>query len=261
MAHMAKAVAVVVVVAICIPASIAHFHVLMPQKVDVQPRSTAQVTYWVGHPFEHILADAGKPAEFFAVSPEGQRQNLLADLMPTKMKGQEGKEFAAWQATVNAVERGDYIIGLIGQPTVEEGGAHQAIVKTTLHARVQKGWDRPLNLPAEFVPLTRPYGLRKNMVFQVQLLKAGKPVPGATVELEMYNEQPVPEDQLPAEEYITHAVKTDANGIATFSLLQAGWWGITAEVEGAATNRNGKSMPLVYHPTYWVFVGAPEQGD
>lgn len=241
--------------------ALAHFHVLMPQKVDVPPRSAGQVTYWVGHPFEHILADAPKPERFFAVSPQGQRQDLLADAKQTKLKGQEGKEFVAWQASVKTPERGDYIIGLLGKPIIEDGAAHQSVVKTILHARVQQGWDRALGLPAEFVPLTRPYGLRTNMVFQVQLLKDGKPVPGTAVEFEKYNDQPMPEDQLPAEEFITHVVKTDPNGVATISLPEAGWWGIAAEVEGGTVEIDGKQHPVVYHATYWVFVGAPQQGD
>ncbi len=239
----------------------AHFSVLMPEKVSVAPRGSVAVDYWVGHPYEHILANAAKPAELFAVAPGGDRQDLLAGVEQVGMKGQDDKTFTAWRAKLKADQRGDYTLVAVSQPTVEDGRAHRAIVKAVVHARVQGDWDRNVGLPAEFVPLTRPYGLRPGMAFQVRLLKNGQPLAGATVEFERYNPQPVAESDLPAEEYITYAVKTGPDGIATMSFPQVGWWGITSEVDAGAIEIDGKQAPLSYHPTYWLLVDEPRRAE
>ena len=54
-------------------------------------------------------------------------------------------------------------------------------------------------------------------------------------------------------------VKTDPNGVATFALPEAGWWGIAAEVEGGRLEVNGQSLPAVYRATYWVNVARSER--
>lgn len=48
----------------------------------------------------------------------------------------------------------------------------------------EQGWDQPIGLPVEIVPLTRPYGGWAGSVFQGQVLADGKPVPAAEVEME-----------------------------------------------------------------------------
>ena len=249
------------VLAVGLPAARAHFHVLMPQNVNVPPRGTAEITYWVGHPFEHMLTNASRPAQFFAVSPDGERQDLMPAAKESGIKGQEGKSFAAWRTSLKAAQRGDYVLAVVSQPVVEGGTAHQAFIKTVLHAKAQKGWDRVLNLPAEMVPLTRPYGLSPGTLFQVQVLKDGKPVAGAMVEIERCNEQPLPESQVPADEFVTRVVKTDPNGIATLNLPEVGWWGISAEIDGGSTESDGKQIPSVRHATYWVFVSGSSHSD
>lgn len=253
--------AILIVLAVGLSVAQAHFCVLMPREVNVQPRSSTEVTYWVGHPFEHMLSNAARPAQCFAVSSEGDRQDLLPALQERSLKAQEDKSFSTWRTVVKTLQRGDYTLVAISQPAIDDGVVHQAFVKTVLHAKVQKGWDRVLNLPAELVPLTRPYGLLPGTIFQVQVLKEGKPAAGVMVEFEKYNEQPVPADKVPADEYVTHVVKTDPNGIATTNLPEAGWWGILAALDGGTVEAEGKRMSSVRNATYWVRVDAAPQQD
>jgi cobalt/nickel transport protein len=119
-----------------------------------------------------------------------------------------------------------------------------------LHVRTQNGWDNAVGGGQELVPLTRPYGLRAGAVFQA-LLRGPGPA-GALVEVERYN--PSPPKDLPPDEHITRAVKTDPNGVATVTLPDPGWWAITAVRDGGTRERDGKNYPVKARCTFWVHV-------
>jgi cobalt/nickel transport protein len=125
-------------------------------------------------------------------------------------------------------------------------------VKVVLHVQAQKSWDAVVGQGFEMAPLTRPYGLQPGMVFQAQALLDGKPAPRALVEIERYNA--TPPKQLPADEHITRSVRTDPNGVATCTLTEAGWWGITAQRDGGQRERNGKKYPVKQRATLWIYV-------
>src|SRR5205085_8889242 len=100
---------------------------------------------------------------------------------------------------------------------------------TVLHVQAQKGWDAGGD-GFQLLPLTRPYGLAPGTAFQARASFADKPVAGALVEIERYNAaRPA---KLPADEHITRATKTDPNGVVTCTLLEPGWWCITAARDG-----------------------------
>ena len=90
----------------------------------------------------------------------------------------------------------------------------------------EEGWDEPAGLKTEIVPLTRPFGNYAGNVFQGQVLLNGKPVPGADVEVELYNKDK--KYEAPNEYMVTQVVKADANGVFTYAVPVAGWWGFAA---------------------------------
>jgi hypothetical protein len=94
------------------------------------------------------------------------------------------------------------------------------------------------------------------MVFQAQIKEstaAGKSdFSGLSVEIERYNEKRPAE--LPPDEQITRTAKTDPNGVVTCTLPDPGWWCITAQRGGGMRERDGKSFPVKYRATHWVFV-------
>ena len=104
----------------------------------------------------------------------------------------------------------------------------------------------------ELTPLTRPYGLQPGMVFQVQVLDAGKPVPGAMAEVELYHAATPKE--LPPDEQMTRAIKSDPNGVLTCTLTESGWWCITAQRDQGIRERDGKNYPVIQRTTFWMYV-------
>ncbi len=76
------------------------------------------------------------------------------------------------------------------------------------------------------------------------------------VEVERYN--PSPPANLPPDEHITRTTKTDPAGIVTVSLMEPGWWGLTAARNGGKKEHDGKSFPIRERVTLWVFVDDPK---
>src|SRR5690242_4708258 len=79
-----------------------------------------------------------------------------------------------------------------------------------------------------------------------------QPVAGALVEVERYNATAPKE--LPPDEQVTRAVKTDPNGVATCTLTEAGWWAVTTQYATALREHEGKKYPVKRRATMWVFV-------
>jgi cobalt/nickel transport protein len=100
-----------------------------------------------------------------------------------------------------------------------------------------EGWDKPLGLKTEIVPLVRPGGLYAGNSFQGQVLLDGKPVPHSEVEIEWYP-GPSRRGQAPVESLITQTVRADAAGVFTYTAPREGWWGF------AALNEAEKGLPF-----------------
>jgi uncharacterized GH25 family protein len=131
--------------------------------------------------------------------------------------------------------------------------------RLVIHVDTQKGWDQGLGESRELsiAPLTRPYGLRPGMVFQVRVRAAGAGITTShLVEIERYNA--TAPKALPPDEHITFAVKTDSGGVATCTLPDPGWWAVTAirkfgpKQEPATKDHDGKEYPVVDRATLWV---------
>ena len=111
--------------------------------------------------------------------------------------------------------------------------------------------DAPLGLKTEIVPLTRPFGNYAGNVFQGQVLVDGKPAPGCMVEVETYNQDGriKPVDDY----YVTQVVKADPQGIFTFVVPAAGWWGFAALNTAADTmDYQGKAKDVELGAVLWV---------
>jgi cobalt/nickel transport protein len=250
------------------PLGQAHYSMLLPEATSGKRGEAMTFTYQWGHPFEHQLFDAPAPERVLVVDPDGKKTDLTKQLQPIKVPGDEGKQVTAYQFRFTPERRGDHLVILITAPVWldEEKRFVQDTVKMVFHVQTQNGWyalarATPSGNFVELVPLTRPYGLQAGMVFQAQVVtnppaelsrRDWVPVPGAQVEVERYHAATPKE--LPPDEHITRTVRTDPNGVATCTLPEAGWWALTVPHRSALRERQGKTFPVQYRSTLWVFV-------
>jgi cobalt/nickel transport protein len=237
----------------------AHFNMVLPQTASAKKGEALTFTYQWGHPFEHQLFDAPQPLSLIVLAPDGKKTVLTDKLEKTPHKA-GSKEVTTYQFHYKPEQRGDYVF-LLWTPPIwmeEDEEFLQDTVKVVLHVQAQKGWDAADRQDFEFVPLTRPYGLRPGMVFQAQI-EAAEKERSALVEIERYN--PAPPAKLPPDEHITRTVKTDRNGVATATLTEPGWWCLTAARTRDTRVRDGKSYPVRQRCTLWVYVDEPARGE
>lgn len=119
------------------------------------------------------------------------------------------------------------------------------------------GWDEPLGLKTEIVPLLRPFGNYVGNAFVGRVLLNGKPVPGAEVEVELYNKDRF---KLPTEYHEAQLIRADDNGVFTFSCPQPGWWGFAAlnsgdfTIPAASGPDKGKAKGVELGAIFWTYM-------
>jgi cobalt/nickel transport protein len=236
----------------------AHYNMLLPDKHSIKKGEEVTFTYQWGHPFEHQLFDAPKPAGVYVLSPDGKKTDLTKKLEEAKVPAGDKKDVTVYRFRFTPGERGDYVFALQTPPIwmEEEQEFLQDSVRVVLHVQAQKEWDADAGQELELAPLTRPYGLLAGMVFQAQAREhsqpPGKPVAGLLVEIERYNV--APSKELPPDEQITRAAKTDPNGVVTCTLTDPGWWCVAAQRQAAKKDRDGKAYPVRQRAIHWVYV-------
>ena len=172
---------------------------------------------------EMVGMPLAKPKSF-TVHVDGKAQDLVPSLAPAKILDHE-----AWKAQYTVKRPGVYWFAMEPVPYWEPAEDCYIIhyTKTVVAAfGEEEGWDRPLGLKTEIVPLTRPFGNYAGNVFSGQVLRDGKPLAGAMVEVEYYNRNHA--YTAPNTHLVTQVVKADANGVFVFGVPFAGWWGFAA---------------------------------
>lgn len=235
--------------------ALAHFQMIIPSDDMVKQGEGRSVDldlrFW--HPFEGIGMAMDKPVSFGVLAGD-KRQDLLATLKAAKSKDLEGNSFATYQTKYNFKSPGDYIFYVEPKPYWEPAEESFIVHYTKVIVNafgMEEGWDKEVGLKTEIVPLTRPYGLWSNNVFQGVVKVNGKPVPYSTVEVEYYNQSGAIKP--PADPMITQVVKADANGVFTYAMPKAGWWGFAALNEDSKKMKHeGKEYPVEIGAVLWV---------
>jgi len=223
-----------VVLVVTAPA-LAHFGAIIPSDDIVTQDDTRILNLQVKfiHPLEMHYMEMAKPKRFGVVHG-GKNTDLLDTLKADRGKSPDQTErFTFWTAGYQIRRPGDYTFYV--EPTPYWEPAEDCFIvhytKVCVNAfGLEKGWDEPVGLEIEIIPLTRPYGLWTGNLFTGQVLLNGKAVPFAEVEIEYLNESPgnvnivIP----PADPYVTQVVKADANGVFGYAMPRAGWWGFAA---------------------------------
>ncbi|WP_210395962.1 DUF4198 domain-containing protein [Motiliproteus sediminis] len=234
------------------PSAQAHFQELIPSSDVLSARDSRRIelTLTFTHPMAGGPAMAmGTPQRFGVLGPQGD-QNLLDTLQPQMVDGQN-----AYRASYPVTRPGNYLFYLEPAPYWEPGEGKMIIHYTKVIVDAydyQQGWQRDAGMPVEIEPLTRPFGLWSGNLFQGIVKQQGQPVPFAEVEVEWRNDGSLTP---PNDSYLTQVIRADANGVFSYVMPRAGWWGFAAlvEAEQPMVNPAGKPVPVELGGLIWVY--------
>ena len=233
----------------------AHFQMLIPS--DDMVSSPAErhlildIKFW--HPFEGHGMSMDTPVRF-GVHFAGKNIDLRKKLRPHQFMDAGGKNRQGFIAEYDITKPGDYIFYLEPKPYWEPAEERYIVHYTKVIVNafgLEKGWDDEVGLKTEIVPLTRPYGLYTDNVFQGIVKLDGRPAPFSKVEVEYYNQNGTL--KAPDVPLITQVIKTDANGVFTYAMPKAGWWGFAAlHQDKKMMEHDGKKYPVELGALMWV---------
>ena len=203
----------------------AHFGMVIPSDNMVMQADdrTIALNLSFSHPMEMVGMELVKP-KVFSVRANGQLQDLLPQLQPTKVM-----DHAAWKAAYPIKRPGVYMFVMEPQPYWEPAEDCYIIHYTKTVATAfgdDEGWDEEVGLATEIVPLSKPYGLYAGNLFQGIVKLGGKPVPYAEVEVEYFNQDN--RAVAPTDYMVTQTIKADQNGVFSYAVPKDGWWGFAA---------------------------------
>ena len=113
-----------------------------------------------------------------------------------------------------------------------------------------EGWTTPVGLPVEIEPLSRPTGLWTGNLFTGLVRVDGKPAPFVDVEVEWVADGSV---NVPNDAFVTQVIRTDPNGVFSYAMPRAGWWGFAALVDGPAVpGPDGRPAASEWGGLIWV---------
>jgi len=228
----------------------AHFQLIYSPQANLEKPGAVPLKLIFWHPMENGHAmDMGTPEELFFVF-KGEKIDLKESLAPFTFHAAHN-EAAAFDATLPVRRNGDYVVGLVPAPYYEESEDIyiQQITKAYFNkGGIPTGWEEPVGLPTEIVPLNKPTNVIAGSTFTGQLLSNGEPVAGAEIEIEYIAAEPDIETNTPGEATVAAmpggavVAITDANGLFTFGIPRAGYWGFAALGSGPETEHEGKEL-------------------
>ena len=230
-------------------AALAHFQEILPS-ADVLPEGgPVTVDLVFTHPMEGGPAmDMARPKRVGVKTAAG-----VTDLLP-KIASETVNGKQAWRLAYEFKAPGGALFFVEPQPYWEPAEnkyiIHYAKVFVDGFASGE-GWDTKVGLPVEIEPLVRPTGLWTGNLFRGLVRKDGKPVPFAEVEVEYVNDGTV---KAPNEAFITQVIKADQNGVFSYAMPRAGWWGFAALVDGDKPMKgpDGKPAAVELGGLIWV---------
>lgn len=238
--------------------ALAHFGMVIPDApIITGERRTTEVNLSFSHPFEGVGMELVAP-QSFSVYLNGKKHDLQGELHAATVM-----DHPSWKALYTFQRPGVY--SFVMEPTPYWEPAEDVSIihytKTMVPAfGDDSGWDEALGLPAEIVPVTRPFGNYTGNIFQGQVMVGGKPVPHAEVEVELYNEQGL---VAPSDYHVTQVVKADSEGIFSFVCSQPGWWGFAALTDAPYTLKNpaGEDKGVEIGAVLWTYMHSYTKGN
>jgi len=229
----------------------AHFGMVIPSDSMVmqQESKTVNIKLSFSHPFEGQGMELVKP-KVFSVNANGKKKDLLGSLKKIKVMGH-----TSWETNYKVKRPGVYMFYMEPKPYWEPAEDCFIIhyTKTVVTAfGDDEGWDKEIGLKTEIVPLSKPFGLYAGNIFQGTVKLDGKPVPYAEVEVEYYNKDG--KAKAPTDYMVTQTVKADKNGVFTYAVPKAGWWGFAAlnEADYKLKLKSGEKKGVERGAVIWV---------
>jgi len=229
----------------------AHFGMVIPSDSMVmqQESKTVNIKLSFSHPFEGQGMELVKP-KVFSVNANGKKKDLLGSLKKTKVMGH-----TSWETNYKVKRPGVYMFYMEPKPYWEPAEDCFIIhyTKTIVTAfGDDEGWDEEIGLKTEIVPLSKPFGLYAGNVFQGTVKLDGKSVSYAEVEVEYYNKDG--KSKAPTDYMVTQTVKADRNGVFTYAVPKAGWWGFAAlnEADYKLKLKSGEKKGVELGAVIWV---------
>lgn len=202
----------------------AHFGMVIPARNIVdQQQKNLDIQLSFSHPFEGVGMDLDKPEQFYVYAND-EKIDLLSSLQKGKVM-----DHLSWQGSHALRRPGVYQYVMEPLPYWEPAEDIFIIhyTKTIVPAfGAEEGWDQPVGLPTEIIPLTRPFGNYAGNTFSGRVMVDGKPAAGQDVEVELYNRDQ--RFQAASDYHITQVVRTDDKGVFHFTCPFPGWWGFSA---------------------------------
>ncbi len=230
----------------------AHFGMLIPDhNIITQDKRQTVLHLSFSHPFAAVGMDMDRPARYF-VDLDGQQTDLLPSLKPETIMGHQG-----WHNLFTFQRPGVYSFVMEPQPYWEPAEERFIIhyTKTIVSAfGSDDNWDHPLDLETEIVPLLRPFGNYAGNTFNGQVLVNGQPVANGEVEVELFNENA--SYIAPSTHHETQVVKTDGQGIFSFTCPVAGWWGFAALTTAPYTKKSpdNRQREVELGAVLWIYL-------
>lgn len=233
--------------------ALAHFQAIVPSTDIVGAGYSKDITLnlMFFHPFEGHYMNMDRPVEFGVVA-RGEKQDLLETLEMKKVK-----KFSTYKTSYKIKRPGDHVFYVEPAPYWEPAEDCYIVHYTKVVVNsmgLEEGWDGEVGLKTEIVPLARPYGLWTGNIFRGIVKVDGKAVPYAEVEVEYYNRGG--KVKAPADPFVTQVVKADGDGVFSYAMPRAGWWGFAAlnEDEKTMTGPDGKEKSVEIGAVMWVKV-------
>ena len=232
--------------------SAAHFGMIIPAEPLVTPeKRSIELKLSFSHPFEEGGMDLVKPERFYVIK-DGKKTDLRNDLQKTRIMDHLG-----WQNSYQVKRPGVYHFVMepvpYWEPTEDLSIIHYT--KVTIPAfGSEDGWDQPLGLPTEIVPLLRPFGNYAGNSFSGRVLLNGTVIPNAEIEVEFYNQGQ--QAKAATDYHITQVIKADADGVFTFTCPRPGWWGFAAlsSANYSLKNPQGEEKGVELGAVLWIYM-------
>ncbi|MCL2122770.1 MAG: DUF4198 domain-containing protein [Desulfovibrionaceae bacterium] len=243
------------------PACAEYFAILRanPPLVSDPKCKEISVSIAFGHPFAQTATDMDLVQMFAAVKypakKDGQtlRHEFLDTLKPIKYLKKN-----AWGGTIPLPDPGLYQLVLETRPYWEEtqGIFLQQFAQTLVPVQgYEHGWEIPVGLKLEILPLTRPFGLTAPALFTGRVLFDDKILSDTPVRIEYLNED---KRAVPSPYHQTQRLLTNEHGVFSFVCPHSGWWGFAAVTKGdPLKGPDGQPKKTELSGVLWIYIDPP----